>query len=90
MGKIEDLAARYAHHVSAPWQKTLSGAQRVMLVVYEKELERTLRARIGEFEQATQRAGHVWKLVTAPAGLPSGWLATSTGMRISKSRNSCG
>jgi len=63
VGKIEDLAARYAHHVSAPWQKTLSGAQRVMLVVYEKELERTLRARIGEFEQATQRAGHVWKLV---------------------------
>jgi len=63
MGKIEDLAARFEYHVSAPWQKTVSGAQRVMIVVYEKELERTLRARIGEFEQATHRAGHRWKLV---------------------------
>ena len=34
-----------------------------MLVVYEKELERTLRARIGEFEQATRRSGHDWTLV---------------------------
>jgi hypothetical protein len=34
-----------------------------MMVVYEKELERALRARIGEFEQATIRAGHGWKLV---------------------------
>jgi hypothetical protein len=63
MGKVEDLAAVYERHVSAPWQRTVSGAQRVMMVVYEKELERTLRARIGEFEQATRRSGHGWKLV---------------------------
>ncbi len=63
MGKIEDLAAVYEHHISAPWQRTVSGAQRVMMVVYEKELERTVRARIGEFEQATRRSGHGWKLV---------------------------
>ena len=60
MGKIEDLAAVYERHVSVPWQRSVAGAQRVMLVVYEKELERTLRARIGEFEQATQRSGHDW------------------------------
>jgi hypothetical protein len=63
MGKIEDLASAYEYHVSAPWQRTVAGAQRVMLVVYDKELERTLRARIGEFEQATRRAGHGWRLV---------------------------
>jgi hypothetical protein len=63
MGKIEDLAEVYERHISAPWQRTLAGAQRVMLVVYEKELERALRARMGEFEQATRRAGHGWKLV---------------------------
>lgn len=63
MGKIEDLAAAYERHVSVPWQRSVAGAQRVMLVVYEKELERTLRARIGEFEQATQRSGHDWTLV---------------------------
>ena len=63
MGRIEDLAAAYEQHVSTPWQRTVSGAQRVLLVVYEKELERTLRARIGEFEQATRRSGHDWALV---------------------------
>jgi hypothetical protein len=63
MGKIEELAGVYEQHISAPWQRTLAGAQRVMLVVYEKELERALRARIGEFEQATRRSGHGWKLV---------------------------
>ncbi len=63
MGKIEELAAVYGHHVGAPWPKTASGAQRVMLVVYEKELERTLRARIGLFEQETLLAGHSWNLI---------------------------
>lgn len=70
MGKVEELAAVYQSHLSVPWQRTLAGAQRVMLVVYEKELERTLRARIGEFEQATRRSGHGWKLVDC-----TGWLA---------------
>ncbi|MEZ6009346.1 MAG: DUF1788 domain-containing protein [Planctomycetota bacterium] len=60
MGKIEDLAARYERHISAPWPRTLSGAQRVMMVVYEKELERTFRARRGEFEQRTRAASHGW------------------------------
>ena len=63
MGKVEELAAVYERHISNPWQRSLSGAQRVMLVVYEKELERALRARIGEFEQATRRSGHDWTLV---------------------------
>ena len=63
MGRIEDLAVAYERHVGAPWPRSVSGAQRVMLVVYEKELERTLRARIGEFEQATRRSGHGWTLV---------------------------
>ena len=63
MGKIEDLAAVYERHVSVAWQRSVSGAQRVMLVVYDKELERTLRDRIGEFEQATHRSAHDWTLV---------------------------
>ncbi len=63
MGKIEDLAVVYERHVGVPWQRSVAGAQRVMLVVYEKELERTLRARMGEFEQATRRSGHDWTLV---------------------------
>jgi hypothetical protein len=60
MGKIEELAAVYERHVAAPWPRTLAGAQRVVMVVYEKELERSFRARKGEFEQRTRAARHGW------------------------------
>lgn len=60
MGRIEELAARYERHLRAPWQRTVAGAQRVMLVVHDKELERALRARKAEFEQRTRAAGHDW------------------------------
>ena len=60
MGKVEDLAAVYERHISAPWQRTVAGAQRVMMVVYDKGLERTFRARKDEFAQRTRGAGHEW------------------------------
>lgn len=60
MGRIEDLAERYRQHISTPWQRTVAGAQRVVMIVYDKELERTLRARKGEFENATLMANHDW------------------------------
>ena len=60
MGKIELLANNYARHLSVPWQRSVSGAQRVMLLIYDKEQERALRARLGEFEILTRDAGHEW------------------------------
>lgn len=60
MGRLEDLASEYEKHICLPWQRTIAGGQRVILVVYEKELERTLRARLGEFEQRTRASGHGW------------------------------
>ncbi len=63
MGKIEQLAAAYERHISVPWPHSLPGAQRVVMLVYDKELERSLRAKLGELEQATLRAGHGWRLV---------------------------
>ena len=70
MSRIEQLAAMYRDQVSAPWPRTLAGAQRVMMIVYEKEHERALRARMQEFEHATRDAGHAWKLVDC-----TGWFA---------------
>jgi hypothetical protein len=63
MGRIEELAEQYARHMSTPWQRTVSGAQRVVIVVYDKELERTLRARRAAFENATREAGYKWREV---------------------------
>lgn len=65
MNQITKLGAVYQRHVSAPWQRTMAGAQRVMIIVYPKEQERALRGRIGEFELATQEAGHRWVDVDA-------------------------
>ena len=70
MNQISKLAKVYERHVGAPWQRTMAGAQRVMIVVYAKERERALRHRIGEFEEATRSAGHDWRLVDA-----TGWFA---------------
>jgi len=60
MARIEDLADRFGRHIATPWQRTVSGAQRVVMLVYDKELERTLRARKVAFETATRQAGHDW------------------------------
>lgn len=60
MGRIEELADRYGKHIATPWQRTVAGAQRVVMIVYDKSLERTLRARKVIFEMATRESGHDW------------------------------
>lgn len=68
MSRLEDLADAYGRHVATPWQRTIAGAQRVVMVVYDKEQERMLRARRLAFETATTRAGYAWLEVDlAPA-----------------------
>ena len=63
MSRIDELAKRYADHIAVPWQQGLPAANRVVMLVYEKELERHLRAKLLEFEHATKTAGHGWQLV---------------------------
>ncbi|MDQ0324219.1 hypothetical protein J2R99_000068 [Rhodopseudomonas julia] len=74
MARIEDLAEHYGRHISTPWQRTVAGAQRVVMVIYDKELERTLRARKLAFETATRQAGHEWTEVDL-AGAFGEWMA---------------
>jgi BREX protein BrxB len=76
MGRIEDLAELYGKHISTPWQRTVAGAQRVVMIVYDKELERALRARKLAFETATREAGHDWHEVDVTDAFPV-WLAES-------------
>ena len=74
MSRIEDLAEAYGRHIATPWQRTVAGAQRVVMVVYDKELERTLRARKLAFETATTRAGHAWLEVDLASAFAE-WMA---------------
>ncbi|HYH17975.1 MAG TPA: BREX protein BrxB domain-containing protein [Azospirillum sp.] len=63
MARIEDLAKVYERHIKLPWQRTVAGAQRIIMLVYEKEAERALRARLKNFEIATAEAGKAWRTV---------------------------
>lgn len=74
MARIEDLAEIYGLHLATPWQRTVAGAQRVIMVSYEKELERVLRARKGEFETRTRATGHDWHEVDVTTSFAT-WLA---------------
>ena len=60
MGRVDELANLYEKHISLPWQRTTAGAQRVIMLVYDKELEKTMRARISEFELRTKEHGYKW------------------------------
>jgi len=60
MGRIEELAEHYGKHIALPWERGVAGAQRVVMVVYDKEAERMLRARRQLFATATEAAGHHW------------------------------
>ncbi len=76
MGRIEQLAEKYRQHIALPWQQTIAGAQRVIMVVYDKELERTLLAREDLFAMATREAGHDWFRVNV-ANAFAEWMATA-------------
>ena len=75
MARIEDLADRFERHIATPWQRTISGAQRVVMLVYDKEMERTLRARKAAFETAARQAGHDWHEVDVSDSFAS-WMAS--------------
>jgi hypothetical protein len=62
MGRIEELARRYQNHIITPWQRNLSGPQKTIFIVYSKNDERKLRARLELFEMATIASGHKWVL----------------------------
>ncbi len=75
MARMEDLAESFGRHIATPWQRTIAGAQRVVMVVYDKELERTLRARKLAFETVTREAGHDWREIDL-ADAFAAWMAT--------------
>lgn len=75
MARIEDLAEAFGRHIATPWQRTVAGAQRVIMVIYDKELERTLRARKLAFETAAREAGHAWREIDVADAFAQ-WMAT--------------
>lgn len=75
MSRIEQLARKFEEHISLPWVQNLAPSERTIFVVYPKEEERRLRAKIELFQQACTRSGHGWKLVILDKVFPE-WMAS--------------
>lgn len=70
MSSIERLLANYERQVGLPWAKHSAGKQRVWFAVYPPSDERRVRARLPQFEQLTEAAGHEWSLIDLTPLLP--------------------
>lgn len=60
MSRIKRLIQFYSRYISVPWRSDAAAAQRVIFCVYKETEERSLRAKVDEFEIATHEAGHTW------------------------------
>ena len=62
MASIVNLIRAYDRFIGLEWTPGLAAPQKVLFAVYDPKDERRLRARLGEFENATRRAGREWVL----------------------------
>lgn len=63
MNTFDEILASYTKQVNLPWASDTPPAGRVWIVWFDKSMQRRFSGRIGEFEHATQKAGHGWKLL---------------------------
>lgn len=62
MSRAKRLIQSYTSYITVPWRDDAAAAQRVIFCVYNENEERSLVARIDEFEIATRQAGHNWAI----------------------------
>jgi hypothetical protein len=60
VSKVKRLIQAYNKYIAIPWRDDAAAAQRVIFCVYHETEERTIRAKIDEFEIVTRQAGHGW------------------------------
>lgn len=73
MSKIDQLAAVFGDHVGVGWPSGSSGAQRVIMVVYDPNEERALRKKLELFPQAARSHSYAWHEVDLTSSFGS-WL----------------
>lgn len=62
MSRIRRLIQSYGKYVAVPWRMDAAAPQRVIFCVYNENEERSLRAKLDEFEIVTRETGHDWAL----------------------------
>lgn len=61
--RLSKLLTSFEKHISIPWPVAVSADERTIFLVYHKEDELKLRARVEEFEQACVKHNHPWQLL---------------------------
>lgn len=74
MSRVSDLLDAYGAELAPPWRAGLSGGERVWMLVYPPDLERSMRAALPRFELATGESGHGWHQIDITDSLGR-WLA---------------
>lgn len=74
MAAFEDLLGHFEAQLRTPWRTDVPPAGRVWILWYDKALERRVRGRIHEFEEATRATGHGWTHLDLAPLFPR-WLA---------------
>ena len=75
MSKIDELAVTFRDHIGVGWPAGSSGAQRVIMVVYDPNDERALRKKIDLFAQAAHSQNYDWRRVDLTTAFAD-WLGT--------------
>lgn len=63
MSRVSDLVDAYAADLKLLWNARLSGGERVRMLIYPPDMERTIRAALPRMELATTQAGHGWSII---------------------------
>lgn len=74
MSTVTELVEQYAEELTLPWSRSLSGAERVWMLVYPPGDERRIRARLGQLRDHTRAAHFGWRTVDV-TDVPGRWLA---------------
>lgn len=74
MSRVSGFVDAYAAELGLPWRPGLSGGERVWMLVYPPDMERSMRAALPKLELATRQAGHGWTAIDITDELGA-WLA---------------
>lgn len=75
MSKIDQLAVVFREHVGVGWPSGSSGAQRVIMIVYDPNDERALRKKLDLFAHAVQSHQYAWHCIDLTTAF-AGWLSS--------------
>jgi len=72
---IDGLIQAYQKVVNGKWEETLSAQERIWFLVYDPDNQRKVDFRMGDFENATKKAGKKWANISLKDCFPT-WMAS--------------